>query len=178
MGGGDCPTPLTVVVIATIILLMKAKTNKQRAALDTTCVATECIAHRVRKINRVISSLYDNAIRPLGITVGQMNLLVQINELAKANGIAHPSELGPRLQMETSTLSRALERLRDNGLLDIVRDDGDGRALQLHLTDRAYDVLRQGIGPWKRAQRKATQLLGREGVLLLHRIDRTLDAAS
>jgi DNA-binding MarR family transcriptional regulator len=155
---------------------MKATATKKKVHLDTTCVANECIAHRVRKINRVISNLYDTAIRHLGITVGQMNLLVQINELANANGVARPSELGPRLQMETSTLSRTLDRLRDKGFIDILRDDKDGRAQQLHLTDKAYELLRRGIAPWEKAQQKATQLLGSGGVALIHRIDEAIDA--
>jgi len=126
----------------------------------------------------VISNLYDTAIRHLGITVGQMNLLVQINELANANGVARPSELGPRLQMETSTLSRTLDRLRAKGFIDILRDDEDGRAQQLHLTDKAYDLLQKGIAPWEKAQQKATQLLGSGGVALIHRIDQAIDAES
>ncbi len=169
---------MTLVVIAIILVIMKATATKKKVQLDTTCVANECIGHRVRKFNRVISSLYDKAIRHLGITVGQMNLLVQINELANANGVARPSELRPRLQMETSTLSRTLDRLRDKGFIDIDRDDEEGRAQQLHLTDKAYNLLRRGIAPWEKAQQKATQLLGSGGVALLHRIDRTIDAAS
>ena len=157
---------------------MKATATKKKVQLDTTRVANECIAYRVRKFNRVISSLYDKAIRHLGITVGQMNLLVQINELANANGVARPSELRPRLQMETSTLSRTLDRLRDKGFIDILRDDEDGRAQQLHLTDRAYNLLRRGIAPWEKAQRKATQLLGSGGVALIHRINQAIDAES
>lgn len=157
---------------------MKAKSHNKKVHLDTTCVANECIAHRVRKMNRMITNLYDHALRHLGITVGQMNLLVQINELTNANGVARPSELGPRLQMETSTLSRALERLRDKGFIDIHRDDEDGRAQQLSLTDQAYELLRQGIVPWEKAQQKATQLLGHGGIALLHRIDQAIEAES
>ena len=157
---------------------MKPKANKKNVQLDTTCIAHECLAHRVRKINRVISKLYDDAIRHLGMTVGQMNLLVQINELANANGVARPSELAPRLQMDRSTLSRTVDRLRDKGFIDVLRDDEDGRAQHLHLTAKAYDLLRRGIGPWEKAQRKATQLLGSGGVALIHRIDQAIDAES
>ena len=39
---------------------MKPKANKKNVQLDTTCIAHECLAHRVRKINRVISNLYSN----------------------------------------------------------------------------------------------------------------------
>jgi DNA-binding MarR family transcriptional regulator len=80
--------------------------------------------------------------------------------------------------METSTLSRTLDRLRDKGFIDILRDDKDGRAQQLHLTSKAYELLRRGIAPWEKAQQKATQLLGSGGVALIHRIDQAIDADS
>ena len=169
---------MTLVVIAIILVIMKPKGNNKTVRLDTTCVANACLAHRVRKLNRVISKLYDTAIRHLGITVGQMNLLVQINELANANGVARPSELGPRLQMEISTLSRTLDRLRAKGFINILRDEKDGRAQQLHLTSKAYELLRRGIVPWEKAQQKATQLLGSGGVALIYRIDQAIDAES
>ncbi len=80
--------------------------------------------------------------------------------------------------MKPSTLSSTLDRLRDRGFIDILRDDEDGRAQELHLIDKAYTLLRRAITPWRKAQRKATQLLGHGGVALIHRIDRTIDAAS
>ena len=49
-------------------------------------------------------------------------------------------------------------------------------AQQLHLTSKAYELLRRGIAPWEKAQQKATQLLGSGGVALIHRIDEAIDA--
>ena len=39
-------------------------------------MARECIAVRVRLINRVITALYDEALRPFGLRISQANILV------------------------------------------------------------------------------------------------------
>ena len=41
-------------------------------------IAQNCIAVRVRKLNRMITAIYDEGFRPLGLTVAQFNLLVAI----------------------------------------------------------------------------------------------------
>ena len=42
-------------------------------------IADECLAVRIRLLNRVVSGVYDQALRPLGITAGQMNILVVVS---------------------------------------------------------------------------------------------------
>ncbi len=155
---------------------MKSHLTKQRVQVDTTFVAHQCIGSKVRKLNRVLTRLYDDAIRHLGVTVGQMNILVQANELANTTGVARPSELGHRIRMDISTLSRNVNRLRGKGFLEILPDDDDGRAQQLRLTAKAYDLLRRGTAPWKKAQKKANDLLGDRGVALIDRMDQRIDA--
>ena len=54
---------------------MKRKTSTPEL-LDR--VAGECIAVRVRLINRVITALYDAALRPHGVRVSQGNILVAV----------------------------------------------------------------------------------------------------
>ncbi len=39
-------------------------------------VASECVAVRLRMLNRVITNIYDDALRPLDLKVSQMNILV------------------------------------------------------------------------------------------------------
>ena len=54
-------------------------------------VAGECIAVRVRLINRVISALYDEAMRPHGLRVSQGNILVAV---ARLGGRGPPRSAG------------------------------------------------------------------------------------
>ena len=66
-----------------------------------------CISTRVRQLSRIITRVYDDALRPLGITASQFTLLTQ---LAQQDGIT-AVEIGHSLDIEKSTLSRNLKRL-------------------------------------------------------------------
>ncbi|HVC99224.1 MAG TPA: helix-turn-helix domain-containing protein, partial [Pirellulales bacterium] len=96
-------------------------TSKQTTSqIDT--MAQECIAVRIRLLNRVVSNIYDDALRPLGIKVSQMNILVAAAKL----GTARPAVVCDLLQLDVSTLSRNVERMVASGWLEVVPDD-DGR---------------------------------------------------
>ncbi|HSR82155.1 MAG TPA: MarR family transcriptional regulator, partial [Hyphomicrobiaceae bacterium] len=66
-----------------------------------------CISTRVRQLSRIVTRVYDDALRPLGITASQFTLLTQ---LAQQDGIT-AVEIGHSLDIEKSTLSRNLKRL-------------------------------------------------------------------
>ena len=44
-------------------------------------IAGECLAVRVRLLNRTITGIYDGALRPLSMTVGQLNILFTVAKL-------------------------------------------------------------------------------------------------
>ena len=69
---------------------------------ETTAAA--CLATRVRQLSRIVTRVYDDAMRPLGITASQYTLLAQ---LASRDGIT-AVEIGHELDIEKSTLSRNL----------------------------------------------------------------------
>lgn len=50
----------------------------------TETISRECIAVRLRMIDRAVSRVYDRALRPFGITVSQLNILVAVSELGQA----------------------------------------------------------------------------------------------
>ena len=74
-------------------------------------ITRDCLAARVRLLNRQVLRLYDEALRPLGIKVTQLNVLVVLARL----GPCSPTALTQVLDMEKSTLSRNVERLRQRG---------------------------------------------------------------
>ena len=41
-------------------------------------IAHECLASRIRLLNRLVTAAYDTALRPHGLRIGQLNLLVSI----------------------------------------------------------------------------------------------------
>jgi len=132
---------------------MSAK--KTKTLTDT--IAGECIAVRMRMLNRVVTNIYDDALRPLGLKVSQMNILVAAGRMSTAR----PAEVCERLHLNVSTLSRNVERMKARGWLEVQPDD-DGRAQPFRLTAEGLKLLEQAAPAWKKAQKQAKALLGEE----------------
>ena len=97
-------------------------TQSPKTQPDLGKISLQCIAAKVRLLNRVITRIYDEALRPLKIKVGQMNVLVTVARLEPVSAV----ELGPVLQMDKSTLSRTVDRLSQQGWLEV--SSGGGRS--------------------------------------------------
>ena len=127
-------------------------------------VIRDCIATRLRMANRVITKVYDDALRPFGLKVTQMSMLV----VAEDRGLIRQTEVGAELQLDDSTLSRNLERMRANGWLEEVSGD-DARVHSYRLTEAGRALLDKAIPAWRGAQGQAKRLLGDAGVQALRR---------
>lgn len=125
-------------------------------------IATTCIAGRLRLLNRVITNLYDEALRPYGVKLSQGNVLAVTAKL----GIARPAEVCEILELDTSTLSRTVERMVSNGWLEILPDE-DGRSHPFQLTEQGRQLMEQAIPAWERAQSDARKWLGEDGLKML-----------
>lgn len=130
--------------------------NANIADIAETTAAT-CLATRVRQLSRIITRLYDDAMRPLGITASQYTLLAQ---LASRDGIT-AVEIGHELDIEKSTLSRNLKRLLALGM--IIMDPPAGRRGRgLHLTPKGQVVLKDAYPVWQAAQSRSVAVMGVE----------------
>jgi DNA-binding MarR family transcriptional regulator len=134
---------------------------------EATEVIGECIATRLRMANRVITNVYDDALRPLGLRVTQMLMLV----VAENRGLIRQSEVGTELQLDDSTLSRNLERMRASGWLEEVAGE-DARVHSYRLTEAGRGLLAKAIPAWRSAQEQAKCLLGDAAVKALRRFAR------
>jgi DNA-binding MarR family transcriptional regulator len=125
-------------------------------------IAANCIAVRLRLLNRVVTNLYDEALRPLGLKVSQMNLLVVAAKL----GVARPAQVSELLHLDVSTLSRNVDRMMARGWLEAVPEE-DARTQPFRLTDQGRRLLEQAIPAWEKAQEQAADILGEDGVALI-----------
>jgi DNA-binding MarR family transcriptional regulator len=129
---------------------------------DAETISKTCIAVRLRLLNRVVTNLYDDALRPLGLKVSQLNILVVTARL----GLARPAQVCDLLHLDTSTLSRNVKPLQTNGWLEVVPEE-DARAQPFRLTAQGKQLIEKAVPAWEEAQRQATELLGRDGVAQL-----------
>src|SRR5438067_5192206 len=139
--------------------------NATTSSIDT--ISKTCIAVRLRPLNRVVQNIYDDALRPLGLQVSQLNILIATARL----GLARPAQVCAILQLDASTLSRNVKPLRAHGWLEVVADE-DARAQPFRLTPQGKRLLEEAVPAWEEAQRQATELLGDEGITLLDRAAR------
>jgi len=140
---------------------------RDRLERDAAEVIKACIATRLRMADRVITKVYDDALRPLGLKVTQMSMLV----VAADRGLIRQSEVGARLHLDDSTLSRNLERMRVKGWLEEVPAD-DARVHSYRLTGAGRSLLEGALPRWRGAQGEARRLLGDAGVQALGRFAR------
>ena len=137
-------------------------TNKtKRLAAE---VLDGCVATRLRLATRVVTKVYDDALRPFGLTVSQMALLA----VGADRGVIRQAEVGAQLQLDDSTLSRNLARMRANGWMDEAAE-ADARVHTHRLTESGRALLERVVPAWRAAQQRARDLLGDSGVKALDR---------
>jgi len=105
------------------------------------------MASRVRRLERLLTRIYDDALRDHGLTGSQLGMLVAI----QLSGKTTAAMVGRRLDLEKSTISRNLTRLAASGLVD----PSDG----LRITPRGSAAIAACHPAWRQAQRQARQAL-------------------
>ncbi len=115
--------------------------DKPTTSIDT--ITKTCIAVRLRLLNRVVTNFYDDALRPLGLKVSQLNILIVTARL----GLVRPTQVCEILQLDTSTLSRNLERMRAHGWLEVVPAE-DARAQPFRLTSHGKRLIEKAFPAW------------------------------
>lgn len=132
-------------------------------------IARECVAVRLRLLTRAVTSIYNRALRPHGVTISQMNILVAAYYLGKAR----QQDICRALHLEKSTLSRDLARMRERGWVTGAPGD-DTRSSLVTVTAQGGKLLQRAIPAWEQAQQRATALLGERDIAVLGRATQTL----
>jgi DNA-binding MarR family transcriptional regulator len=118
-----------------------------------------CLLTRTRQISRVLTNLYDEELRPLGINSPQFSLLVLISEL----GPLSRADLGRRNHQDRSTLTRNLQPLIVRGWVAEGLPGDDGRSRPVSLTEQGAELLHNAAPAWSAAQAKARTLMSEAG---------------
>jgi DNA-binding MarR family transcriptional regulator len=133
--------------------------SKSRAGRE---IARNCFAVRLRMLNRIVTGIYDNALRAIGLTVSQANMLTAIHEV----GPVKQADLADYLHIEKSTLSRNLALMKKRGWVRALPGE-DERSHTLVITAKGTKLLERSLPSWRKAQQAAVEILGDEGAATL-----------
>jgi DNA-binding MarR family transcriptional regulator len=125
-------------------------------------IAGQCLLTRTRSISRVITSIYDQEMRPFGVNASQFSMLVLIARM----GNASRAQLGRALHLERSTSTRNLQLMLEEGWVEEVLPE-KGRSRPIVLSQAGRELLVSAMPSWRAAQAKAKRLMGEEAAGML-----------
>jgi DNA-binding MarR family transcriptional regulator len=124
-----------------------------RAMMDLEAIGKSCFALHARMTARLLSRVYDAAMRPADLRLAQFGLLGAI-----AHGSAtSETALAERLGLERTTLVRNLKLLTEKGWIEPM--PGDGRGVRHRLTKTGRKKFESAIPLWEAAQRQIEERL-------------------
>lgn len=118
-------------------------------------VRLPCACANLRRTARLVTQLYEQALRPTGVTGPQFTLLQSL-KLAPAISQKQLAEL---LGIDSTTLTRTLALLRKRGWIN-AQPGVDRRALRLRLTAAGEREYERALPHWQSAQKRLKQALG------------------
>ena len=134
----------------------------------------KCAAGTLRRATRSVARLYDASLAPAGLTNTQFSIL---RALERHDEPVALSRLAQELVFERTSLYRALEPLRREGLLTIAAGSV-GRAKEAVLTRRGHARIAKALPYWREAQDAFLEQFGRSAwSTLATDLDEIVDAA-
>jgi DNA-binding MarR family transcriptional regulator len=128
------------------------------------CLGIEksCLALNLRRAERIISQIYDTALRPAGIKSTQFSLLVTIRAMQPAT----LSRIADHIDMDRTTLTRNLDVLVASGLVATTRGE-DLRERVVSITDKGDAALVAALPIWSATQERLISKAGRQSIASL-----------
>jgi DNA-binding MarR family transcriptional regulator len=136
---------------------------------DDTLFPLPCACQNLRRLTRLVTRIYDQELRKAGLEITQFGLLTVLATAGEAN----QKRLGAGLAMDSTTLTRTLGLLAEQGWVRVRRGQ-DRRERIYGLTpagrrqmalarphwEQAERILRKRLGPaeWKRMQRAVSRV--------------------
>jgi DNA-binding MarR family transcriptional regulator len=108
---------------------------------------TECYCTQFRRSANALTSIYDEALRPVGLKITQLTLLRGLDRL----GSATYNEIAAELSLDKTTISRNIKLLIDAGWVEVSSDE-DARYKLAKLSPTGARVLKEAEPYWRAAQ--------------------------
>ncbi|MBO9193447.1 MarR family transcriptional regulator [Rhizobium sp. 16-449-1b] len=121
----------------------------------TLLVRDTCLCLHAQRAARALARLFDDALRPAGLTNGQFSLMMSLNR-------PEPPPMGPvakLLAMDQTTLTAALKPLQRRGWVEVFPNPRDKRGRLLRLTPEGMRVLTAALPIWESTHAALEQTL-------------------
>ena len=97
------------------------------------------VGYLIGDVSRMIRTVYDRRVEPLGLTRAQWRVMTRLNRLESCT----QTELAIELEIEKPTLGKLIERLEAKGWVERRADASDARSKRLFLTPAARPLLEE-----------------------------------
>ena len=124
-------------------------TDKYKEMLES------CMCLQFRMTNRLLTQLYDEALRLSGVRVTQLPILVAL----ALDGPASVNQLAKRLLMDRTTLGQNVKPLEARRIIAI-STGADRRTREIKLTSTGFEMVKEAIPLWEKAQERVVEGLG------------------
>lgn len=121
-----------------------------------THVAQTCLCLHTQRAARALARLFDNALRPFGLSNGQFSLLMALNR-------PEPPAIGALalfLAMDRTSLTAALKPLERRGLVRVEADKADRRSRRVRITPEGVALLAAAVPIWRETHARLDAALG------------------
>ncbi|MEM1381935.1 MAG: MarR family winged helix-turn-helix transcriptional regulator [Pseudomonadota bacterium] len=117
-----------------------------------------CVALNVRRLSRIVTRRYEDALRPVNLKSFQFSALVA---LSTRDAISH-SALANSFGMDLSTLNRNLKPLLARGAIEMTVDPADARIRLVKITTAGKSLYAEALPLWRAAQKETLEKIGPE----------------
>jgi len=120
--------------------------------------ALPCACQNLRRLTRVVTRIYDQELRRAGLEITQFSLLTALAKTGEAN----QKRLSAGFAMDSTTLTRTLKPLRNQGWVQVKRGK-DRRERLFSLTRAGKRQIAEAQPHWLRAEQRLRQEIGDAG---------------
>lgn len=128
-------------------------------------VPSPCVSNKIGIIYRIITSAYNRAMKPYGISTIQRSILM----LTKFRGPINQKAISTILAMGKSTCSRDIQALITKGLLETTEAE-DARNNLISVTPKGLELIEITMPIWQEIHQKSETILGKTSIDELDRI--------
>lgn len=121
----------------------------------------ECLGVRIGRMQRLVGRTFENALRPVGISLPQLEVLSALTGVGRP---IKPTELADLLLIDRSTMSRNLTLMETKGWVSAAETSPTGRSLAVQITAAGTVQLARAERAWRTAQKTVAASLGEEAV--------------